>query len=144
MCVGLPLRLQKRSQRSSIGGRCTTPGIFRLQGNQSSPASCCCRVGQSAQMCYLWLNATFEEDMDRVQTLKSLGIRPYIMPWKDPRQGVSVQDTYDSIRLRHLTRWVNAPKTLYKSCSFADYEGWIKAQEKLAGVHIGRQHKFAL
>jgi len=60
-------------------------------------------------MCFVLVGywSTEKEDLYRIETLKSLGIDPYIMPYnkKDPYQ-------------RHLARWINARV----GCEWKDYE----------------------
>jgi hypothetical protein len=60
-------------------------------------------------MCYVLVGywSTEKEDLYRIETLKSLGIDPYVMPYnkKDPYQ-------------RHLARWINARV----GCAWKDYK----------------------
>ena len=63
-------------------------------------------------MCYVLIGywSTMEEDLFRVETLRNLGIDPFVMPFnkKDPYQ-------------RHFARWVNH-KAIFGSCTWKEYQ----------------------
>ena len=93
-------------------------------------------IKKSAQMCYILcgFNTSFSEDLERINTLKELNIRPYVMIFQDPHKPTEKAMDYDAIRLRHLSRYVNAPACIYKTSPFSEYEGWARAQEKMGGA----------
>ncbi len=70
-------------------------------------------------MCFILTgyNTTFEQDSYRFRMLRKLGVDPYIMPYNKQ---------YATDKHRHYIRWVNG--RIYKSCSFEEYEPWVKAQ----------------
>lgn len=61
---------------------------------------------------------TPEYDMHRIKTIDELGSNPFVMPFdkSDPYQ-------------KHLARWCNA-KPVFRTCSFDEYEPWIKERRK--------------
>jgi hypothetical protein len=69
-------------------------------------------------MCFVLVgfNTTFEEDMYRFRRLRELGVDPFVMIYNQKKD----------LRLKHFARWVNS--RIYKSCTWEDYEPWIKAQ----------------
>jgi len=64
-------------------------------------------------MCYVLIGywSTEEEDLYRVETLRDMGIDPFVMPYnkKDPYQ-------------KRFARWVNM-KAIFKSVAWSDYSG---------------------
>lgn len=102
-------------------------------------------VRRSAQMCYVLcgFNTLFEEDVERVQILKELKIKPYIMIYRNPHEPTKKDESFEAIRLRHFCRYVNAPKAIYKTSTFSEYEGWARAQEKMAGALGAKQMDLA-
>lgn len=96
-------------------------------------------VTKSKHLCYMLcgFESSFEEDMHRVEKLKELGIRPYVMIYQRPDETFDKSDLkteYARTRLRHFARWVNVPKAIYKTTPFAEYENWVRAQEKFSGA----------
>lgn len=77
-------------------------------------------VKKYRHMCYVLVgfNTTYEEDMYRVKKLDELGVRPYIMKYNNRN---------DDERINHFARWINA--FIFKTCSFEEYEPWIRSQE---------------
>lgn len=69
-------------------------------------------------MCFVLVgfNTNFEEDMYRFRKLRELGVDPFIMVYNQKKD----------LRLKHFARWVNS--RIYKSCTWEEYEPWIKAQ----------------
>lgn len=68
-------------------------------------------------MCYVLVgfNSTIEQDMYRIETLRSFGIKPYVMPYRDfGNKRVLTQYEKD------LAQYVNKPM-IFKSCSFAEF-----------------------
>ena len=79
-------------------------------------------IPASRHMCFclVGFNTSFEEDMYRVKTLESMGVRPYIMRYNERR---------DDIRLNHFSRWVNG--FIYKAApDFEEYEPWKRDKGK--------------
>ena len=68
--------------------------------------------------CYVLIgyNSTIEQDLFRIQTLRSFGIHPFVQPYRD-FENKRVPTQYE----KDLARWCNN-KFLYKSCDFKDYE----------------------
>lgn len=59
-------------------------------------------------------STTFEQDLERVYTLRDLGYAPYIMLYDK-------QSIPEGHRLRHLQRWVNN-RIIFNSCKkFEDF-----------------------
>ena len=56
-------------------------------------------------------DSTIEEDLYRIETLRSLNYDPYVMIYDKPNAPNEI---------KHLQRWCNA-KPIFKTCSFADY-----------------------
>jgi len=69
-------------------------------------------------MCFMLVgfNTTFEEDFYRFKKLRDFKVDPYVMIYNQKKD----------LRLKHFARWVNGK--IYKSCSWEEYEPWIKAQ----------------
>ena len=69
-------------------------------------------------MCFMLVgfNTTFDEDMYRFRKLRELNVDPFVMIYNEGKDK----------RLRHFARWVNA--RIYKSCSWDEYQPWVKAQ----------------
>lgn len=67
--------------------------------------------------CYVLVdfNSTPEQDLYRVRTLKSLGITPFVQPFRDYEN-----KTQPSQYAKDFARWANRVWTL-KSCDFLDY-----------------------
>lgn len=68
-------------------------------------------------MCYVLVgfNSTVEQDMYRIERLRELGIKPYVMPYRDFEN-----KTTPSQCAKDLARYVNKAM-ISKSCSFADF-----------------------
>lgn len=60
-------------------------------------------------------NSTIEQDLERIRIIRSYGIDPFVMVYRDYTTGKMARDP----QLRNLARWVN--RRLYKTCEFADY-----------------------
>lgn len=69
-------------------------------------------------MCYVLIgyNSTIEEDLYRIESLRGLGISPFIMPFREYGSKEKA-----SQYCRDLARYVNN-KFLFKSCKFEDFE----------------------
>ena len=74
-------------------------------------------------MCFVLCgyNTSHEEDMYRAMKLASLGVAPYIMKYNNRT---------DDVWLNHFARWINA--FIYKTDTFENYHGWVKAQKMVA------------
>ncbi len=68
-------------------------------------------------MCYVLVgfNSTIEQDMYRIERRRELGIKPYVMPYRDFEN-----KTKPSQYARDLAQYVNKPQ-IFKTCSFADF-----------------------
>lgn len=68
-------------------------------------------------MCYVLVgyNSTIEQDLYRIETLRSFGIVPFVQPYRD-FDNKRVPSQYE----KDLARWANN-KFLYKSCKFKDF-----------------------
>lgn len=71
-------------------------------------------------MCYVLIgySSTEEEDLHRVETLRGLGIDPFVMPYNR-------KDLYQ----RMLARYVNNKK-IFKKATWADYRQRVLKQEE--------------
>jgi hypothetical protein len=67
-------------------------------------------------------NSTFEEDLYRVHTLRSLGVDPFAMVYRNPVTGARDK------KLKHFARWVN--KRLYKVCDWEHYSRWEQMRDQ--------------
>lgn len=69
-------------------------------------------------MCFMLVgfNTSFEEDMYRFNKLTELNVDPFVMIYNQGKDK----------RLRHFARWVNS--RIYKSCTWEEYEPWVRAQ----------------
>ena len=61
-------------------------------------------------------NSTFEQDLERVYTLRELGYHPYIMIYEKNK-------LMKGHRLLHLQRWVNSKVVFEAVAHFEDYKG---------------------
>lgn len=68
--------------------------------------------------CYVLIgfNSTKEQDLFRIETLRSFGICPFVQPYRD-FENERTPTQYE----KDLARWANN-KFLYKSCDFKDFE----------------------
>ena len=68
-------------------------------------------------MCYVLVgfNSTIEQDMYRIEPLRELGIKPYVMPYRDFEN-----KTQPSQYAKDLAQYVNKPM-IFKSCKFEDF-----------------------
>lgn len=68
-------------------------------------------------MCYVLIgfNSTVAQDMYRIERLRELGIKPYVMPYRD-FENRRTPTQYE----RDLAQYVNKPM-IFKSCSFAEF-----------------------
>ena len=57
-------------------------------------------------------DSTFEEDIERFEIMRKIGVDPFAMPYKNVKKNKKMLD---------FCRWVN--KRFYKSCSFENYKG---------------------
>jgi hypothetical protein len=76
-------------------------------------------IKPNKHMCFILsgYNTSFDEDMYRVNKLKEVGVRPYIMPYNKE---------FHSLKQFYFTGWING--MYYTVCSFEEYEPWVKAQ----------------
>ena len=68
-------------------------------------------------MCYILVgfNSTMEQDMYRMERCRELGIKPYVMPYRDFEN-----KTHPSQYARDLAQYVNKPM-IFKTCKFEDF-----------------------
>lgn len=68
-------------------------------------------------MCYVLIgfNSSVEQDMYRIERLRELGIKPYVMPYRDFEN-----KTQPSQYCKDLAQYVNKPM-IFKSCDFAEF-----------------------
>lgn len=85
-------------------------------------------------MCYVLVgfNSTIEQDMFRIETLRSFGINPYVMPYRDYENR-----TQPSQYCRDLAQYVNKPQ-IFSTCSFADFSPrkGFTCKEYLSGKRV--------
>ncbi|GED32124.1 hypothetical protein P9G84_02575 [Brevibacillus centrosporus] len=81
--------------------------------------------------CLSGYNTTFEEDTKRIEILRSFGIDPFIMLFRniDGSEGTMYDGSKQDWRLKHLTRWVNN-KILYKATEFEKYKPYLNELNK--------------
>lgn len=68
-------------------------------------------------------NTTFEQDLERVYTLRDLGYNPYVMVYNK-------YETKGTDAVRQLQMWCNDRK-LFRSCEFEDFNNKIRLAKKL-------------
>lgn len=82
-------------------------------------------------MCYVLVgfNSTIEQDMYRIERCRELGIKPYVMPYRDFEN-----KTQPSQYARDLAQYVNKPM-IFKSCKFEEFSPrkGFKCKTYLAG-----------
>lgn len=68
-------------------------------------------------MCYVLVgfNSSMEQDLYRIERLRELGIKPYVMPYRDFEN-----KTKPSQYAKDLAHYVNKPM-IFKSCKFEDF-----------------------
>lgn len=68
-------------------------------------------------MCYVLIgfNSTIEQDLYRIERLRELGIKPYVMPYRD-FENKRKPSQYE----KDLAQYVNKPM-IFKSCKFEDF-----------------------
>ena len=68
-------------------------------------------------MCYVLVgfNSTVEQDMYRIERLRELGIKPYVMPYRDYENKIK-----PSQYAKDLAQYVNKPM-IFNSCKFEDF-----------------------
>lgn len=68
-------------------------------------------------MCYILVgfNSTMEQDLYRIERCRELGIKPYVMPYRDFEN-----KTNPSQYAKDLAQYVNKPM-IFKSCKFEDF-----------------------
>lgn len=68
-------------------------------------------------MCYILVgfNSTVEQDMYRIERCRELGIKPFVMPYRDFEN-----KTRPSQYAKDLAQYVNKPQ-IFETCSFADF-----------------------
>lgn len=68
-------------------------------------------------MCYVLVgfNSSMEQDLYRIERLRELGIKPYVMPYRDFEN-----KTKPSQYAKDLAQYVNKPM-IFKSCKFEDF-----------------------
>lgn len=71
-------------------------------------------------------DSTIDQDLERLAIIRSYGIDPFVMVYRDYATGKMARDP----QLRNLARWVN--RRLYKTCTFAEY--WPEARREQQGV----------
>lgn len=68
------------------------------------------------------LNSTIEQDLQRIAIIRSYGIDPFVMVFRDQSSGKLIGNP----QLRHLARWVN--RHLYRECEFHEY--WPEVERR--------------
>lgn len=68
-------------------------------------------------MCYVLVgyNSTMEQDLYRIERLRELGIKPYVMPYRDFEN-----KTKPSQYVKDLAQYTNKPM-IFRSCKFEDF-----------------------
>ncbi len=80
-------------------------------------------------MCYILVgfNSTMEQDMYRIERCRELGIKPYVMPYRDFEN-----KTRPSQYAKDLAQYVNKPM-IFKSCKFKEFsprKGFVCSEYK--------------
>ena len=61
-------------------------------------------------------NTTFEQDLERIYTIRDIGFSPYVMIYNK-------ENLPKGHQLRKLQRWTNAPMIFNKTRTFNEYVG---------------------
>lgn len=89
-------------------------------------------------MCYILIgfNSTVEQDMYRIERCRELGIKPYVMPYRNFQN--KEQPTQYA---KDLAQYVNKPM-IFKSCRFADFSPrkGFKCSEYLKNKHNAKNN----
>jgi hypothetical protein len=90
--------------------------------------------------CLSGFDTTFEEDYQRIMTLKKLKIDPYMMLFRnvDGSEGTKFNGDPQDWRMKHLARWTNN-KILFKATTFDKYENYVKELKQREGGHWGEE-----
>jgi hypothetical protein len=77
--------------------------------------------------CLSGFNTTFEEDYQRIMTLKKLKADPYMMLFRnvDGSEGTKFDGDPQDWRMKHLARWTNN-KILFRATAFEKYDRYLK------------------
>lgn len=90
-------------------------------------------------MCYILVgfNSSIEQDMYRIERCRELGIKPYVMPYRDFEN-----KTRPSQYARDLAQYVNKPQ-IFNTCSFADFmpRKGFRCAEYLKNTNLWTQDK---
>jgi hypothetical protein len=95
--------------------------------------------------CLSGFDTTFEEDYQRVLTLKQMGIDPYVMLFRnvDGSEGTKFNGEPQDWRMKHLARWTNN-KILFRATTFDQYDMYVKElKEREQGNFTEEQDKVA-
>ena len=75
-----------------------------------------------------------EDDYYRFKVLRELGVQPYVMIYRDPK---NTRFKFDPL-LKKFERWANRPG-IYKSCKFSEYKYLSKEEKKrLEEMNLGQ------
>ncbi|MDP5273209.1 hypothetical protein [Chengkuizengella axinellae] len=96
-----------------------------------------------AVYCLSGFDTTFEEDYQRVLTLKELRIDPYVMLFRnvDGSEGTKFNGESQDWRMKHLARWTNN-KILFKSTNFENYDRYINELNKRKDGRFTEKHDY--
>lgn len=106
-------------------GRIVIDGISKLVNEYGL------RYSNFCIYCLSGFNTTFEEDLQRVMTLRKLGADPYVMLFRnvDGSEGTKFDGSPQDWRMKHLSRWVNN-KIIWRKTTFENYENYVKELKK--------------
>jgi len=72
---------------------------------------------------------SFEEELERLNILKGLGVDAFAMPYRDPDGRIRLTE-----KEKHLARWID--RRYYKVCAWEEYRPWkrVRAQLEMQGA----------
>lgn len=120
-------------------GRLVIKGLTRLVEDYKL------RYSNFTVYCLSGFDTTFEEDYQRVMTLRKLGIDPYVMLFRnvDGSEGTKFNGEPQDWRMKHLARWTNN-KRLFKITTFEEYDRYLKElKDRNEGTWNEEQDKMA-
>lgn len=93
--------------------------------------------------CLSGFNTTFEEDLQRVMTLRKMGIDPYVMLFRnvDGSEGSKFNGEPQDWRMKHLARWVNN-KFIWRQTHFDNYDMYIKELKERQGGSWNEEQEY--
>jgi hypothetical protein len=93
--------------------------------------------------CLSGFDTSFDDDLQRVMTLRKLGVDPYVMLFRnvDGSEGSKFDGTPQDWRMKHLARWVNN-KIIWRKTTFENYDAYLKELKEREGANWTQEHEY--